>query len=52
MSRAGSSNKLDPILNTKSVNNQDLLIMINNHIFNGFLRFKSWDFASMLGLVN
>ena len=26
--------------------------MIINHIFNGFLRLTSWDFASILGLAN
>jgi hypothetical protein len=51
------SKKLDPTLNTSIVNifaqnNQDPPLMITNFIFNGFLKLKNWDFASMLGLAN
>jgi hypothetical protein len=47
--RPSSQHKLVSIF---AQNNQDLTSMIVNHVFNDFLRSKSWEFASMLGLAN
>ena len=37
-------------MNIFAYNNQDSTLNDNPPYFNGFLKLKSWDFASMLGL--
>ena len=56
MLRVGSSKKLDPTHNTSTnifaSNNHELTLMNLKSYLNDFLKFKSWDLASMLGLAD